>query len=78
MVAAMTRLGTLEEMDLAARLRLWDRLQRHEVIQTSGQRFRSDPKAYLKSFEDSLINQNLPSYSMLKCFNPNLFSTVRP
>ena len=64
--AATTRLGSVEEKDLvpsdlAAWRRLRQSLQRRQALRTSGRRFRSDPEAYLKSLEDSFINQALPS-----------------
>ena len=31
-----------------------------QAVRTMGRRFRQDPVAYLKSLEDSLINQTLP------------------
>ena len=36
-------------------------LERRRAVRTLGRRFRRDPVAYLKSLEDALINQALPS-----------------
>ena len=40
---------------------LRSRLERRQNIWTLGRRFRKDPDAYLKSLEDTLINQTLPT-----------------
>ena len=64
--AAATRSRPIEAADLIP----WDlsswrdlrkRLERRQKVRTLGRRFRKDPDAYLKSLEDSLINQTLPS-----------------
>ena len=47
--------------DLSAWRDLRGRLERRQAIRTLGRRFRRDPVAYLKSLEDALINQALPS-----------------
>jgi len=64
--AAATRLRGVEVADLAPwDLKAWrdlrDRLGRRQAIRTLGRRFRQDPVAYLRSLEDSLINQASPS-----------------
>jgi hypothetical protein len=64
--AAATRLrpigvADLVPSDLSAWRRLRSRLERRQAVRTLGRRFRQDPVAYLKSLEDSLINQALPS-----------------
>ena len=63
--AAATRLRPIEGGDLVpADLSSWKdlrgRLERRQAVRTLGRRFRKDPAAYLKSLEDSLINQTLP------------------
>ena len=63
--AAATRLGPIGAGDLVpSDLSSWrdlrSRLERRQVVRTLGRRFRRDPAAYLKSLEDSLINQTLP------------------
>jgi hypothetical protein len=35
-------------------------LERRQAVRTLGRRFRRDPAAYLRSLEESLINQVLP------------------
>jgi len=35
-------------------------LERRQMVRTLGRRFRRDPVAYLRSFEESLIKQALP------------------
>ncbi len=47
--------------DLAAWRGLRHGLVRRQAIRTLGRRFRRYPEAYLKSLEDSFINQALPS-----------------
>jgi hypothetical protein len=64
--AATTRLRTIEVADLipsdiAAWRKIRASLERRQATRTLGRRFRRDPQAYLKSLEDSLINQALPS-----------------
>ena len=63
--AAATRLRPIEAADLvpsdpAAWRSLRDQLERRQGVRTLGRRFRRDPVAYLRSLEDSLINQALP------------------
>jgi len=64
--AAATRLRSIETedlipSDLPAWRELRGRLERRQAIRTLGRRFRRDPVGYLKSLEDALINQALPS-----------------
>jgi hypothetical protein len=64
--ATATRLRPVETedlipSDLAAWRRLREGLERRQAVRTLGRRFRRDPAAYLKSLEDSLINQALPT-----------------
>lgn len=64
--AATTRLRTIEVADLvptdvAAWRELRASLKRRQATRALGRRFRRDPQAYLRSLEDSLINQTLPS-----------------
>ena len=64
--AAATRLrpiavADLVPSDLSAWRDLRGSLERRGAMRTLGRRFRRDPAAYLKSLEDSLINQPLPS-----------------
>jgi hypothetical protein len=64
--AATTRLRTIKVADLvptsvAAWRELRESLERRQATRALGRRFRRDPEAYLKSLEDSLINQALPS-----------------
>lgn len=64
--AATTRSRPIEAADLVpSDLSSWrdlrKRLERRQKVRTLGRRFRKDPDAYLKSLEDSLINQTLPS-----------------
>jgi len=64
--AATTRLRTIELADLiltnvAAWRELRESLERRQAVRALGRRFRRDPRAYLRSLEDSLINQTLPS-----------------
>jgi hypothetical protein len=47
--------------DVSAWRALRDRLGRRQAVRTLGRRFRRDPAAYLRSLEDSLIKQALPS-----------------
>jgi hypothetical protein len=63
--AATTRsrpigVGDLVPSDLTRWRDLRGRLERRQAVRTLGRRFRHDPVAYLKSLEDSLINQILP------------------
>jgi hypothetical protein len=63
--SAATRLRPIEASDLvptdlAAWRDLRGRLGRRQAARTLGRRFRRDPVAYLRSLEDSLINQTLP------------------
>ena len=64
--AATTRLRTIEIADLvpsdvAAWWDLRKSLERRQATRALGRRFRRDPQAYLRSLEESLINQTLPS-----------------
>lgn len=64
--AAATRLRPIDAAGLIpADLKRWrdlrGSLERRQAVRTLGRRFRRDPVAYLKSLEDSLINQALPS-----------------
>jgi hypothetical protein len=64
--AAATRMRTIEVSDLvpsdpASWRELRGRLERRQAVRTLGRRFRQDPDVYLKSLEDSLINQALPT-----------------
>jgi hypothetical protein len=64
--AAATRLRPIEVVDLVpSDLSRWrdlrGRLERRQAVRILGHRFRKDPVAYLKSLEDSFINQALPS-----------------
>jgi hypothetical protein len=63
--AAATRLRRIEVADLiVSDLTAWrdlrGRLERRQAVRTLGRRFRRDPVAYLRSLEESLINQALP------------------
>ena len=63
--AAATRLRPIDTTDLVpSDLQAWrdlrGSLERRQAVRTLGRRFRRDPVAYLKSLEDSLINQTLP------------------
>lgn len=63
--AAATRSRPIEAADLVpSELTRWrdlrGRLERRQAVRTQGRRFRQDPVAYLKSLEDSFINQTLP------------------
>jgi hypothetical protein len=63
--AAATRLrpivaGDLVPSDLSSWRDLRGRLERRQAVRTLGRRFRKDPAAYLRTLEDSLINQTLP------------------
>jgi hypothetical protein len=63
--AAATRLRPVAEADLVpSDLKMWrdlrGSLERRQAVRTRGRRFRRDPVAYLRSLEDSLINQTLP------------------
>jgi hypothetical protein len=64
--AAATRLRSIgtEDLilsDLTAWRELRGRLERRQAVRTLGRRFRRDPAGYLKSLEEALINQTLPS-----------------
>jgi hypothetical protein len=64
--AAATRLRPIEvaelvPSDLLGWRDLRGRLERRQAVRTLGRRFRQDPMAYLRSLEDSLIKQALPS-----------------
>ncbi len=64
--AAATRsraidVADLVPSDLSSWRELRGRLERRRAVRTLGRRFRQDPAAYLKSLEESLINQALPS-----------------
>jgi hypothetical protein len=64
--AATTRLRTIEIADLvptnvAAWRDLRKSLERRQATRALGRRFRRDPQAYLRSLEESLINQTLLS-----------------
>ena len=63
--AAATRLRPVTAADLVpSDLKSWrdlrGSLERRQAVRTLGRRFRRDPVAYLRSLEDSLINQTLP------------------
>jgi hypothetical protein len=63
--AAATRIRPIEAADLVpSDLPSWrdlrGRLERRQAIRTLGRRFRRDPAAYLRSLEETLINQTLP------------------
>jgi hypothetical protein len=63
--AAATRLRPIEvaelvPSDLSSWRDLRGRLERRQAVRTLGRRFRHDPIAYLRSLEDSFINQALP------------------
>jgi hypothetical protein len=47
--------------DLTAWRELRRSLGRRQVVRAQGRRFRSDPAAYLRSLEEALINQALPT-----------------
>jgi hypothetical protein len=64
--AAATRLRSIAVEDLVPRgLDAWRELrgslERRRAVRTLGRRFRRDPVAYLRSLEESLIKQALPS-----------------
>jgi hypothetical protein len=64
--AAATRLRAIEvadliPLDIGAWRKVRQSLVRRQATRTLGRRFRRDPQAYLRSLEDSLINQALPS-----------------
>jgi hypothetical protein len=64
--AAATRLRPIDAAGLIpADLKKWrdlrGSLERRRAVRTLGRRFRRDPAGYLKSLEDSLINQALPA-----------------
>ncbi len=63
--ASATRLRPIEvaelvPSDLSSWRELRGRLERRQAVRTLGRRFRQDPAAYLRSLEDSFINQALP------------------
>lgn len=63
--ATATRLRPIEVEDLVpSDLKAWrdlrSSLERRQAVRTLGRRFRRDPVAYLRSLEESLINQALP------------------
>jgi hypothetical protein len=63
--AAASRLRPIEAADLIpsdpeAWRQLRGSLERRRAVRTLGRRFRRDPVAYLRSLEESLINQALP------------------
>ena len=63
--SAATRLRSIEVADLVpSDLEAWrdlrGSLERRRDVRTLGRRFRRDPVAYLRSLEESLINQALP------------------
>lgn len=63
--SAATRLRPIGPEDLVpSDLKAWRELrgslERRQAVRTLGRRFRRDPVAYLRSLEDSLINQSLP------------------
>ena len=63
--AAATRLRPIDATDLVpSDLKKWrdlrGSLERRQAARTMGCRFRRDPEAYLRSLENSLINQALP------------------
>ena len=64
--SAATRLRSVTVADLVpGDLKLWrdlrGSLERRQAVRTLGRRFRRDPVAYLRSLEESLIRQALPS-----------------
>jgi hypothetical protein len=64
--AAATRLRPIGVSDLVPNdLKRWRELrgslERRQAVRTLGRRFRRDPVAYLRSLEESLINQALPT-----------------
>jgi hypothetical protein len=64
--AAATRLRPIEAADLVPSDReawraLRGSLERRQAVRTLGRRFRRDPAAYLRSLEESLIKQALPT-----------------
>ncbi len=63
--AAATRLRRVDAADLIpTELEAWralrGSLERRQAVRTLGRRFRRDPAVYLRSLEESLINQALP------------------
>jgi hypothetical protein len=63
--AAATRLRPIDTTDLIPTDRkawrdLRGSLERRQAVRTLGRRFRRDPSTYLRSLEESLINQALP------------------
>jgi hypothetical protein len=64
--SAATRLRAVEgsdlvPSDLSAWRELREGLERRQAVRTLGRHFRRDSAAYLKTLEDSIINQALPS-----------------
>ena len=64
--SAATRMRPVEgwdlvPSDLSAWRELRDGLERRQAVRTLGRHFRRDPAGYLKTLEDSIINQPLPS-----------------
>ena len=64
--AAATRLRPIAASDLVPRdqeawRQLRGSLERRQAVRTMGRRFRRDPVAYLRSLEETLIKQALPS-----------------
>ena len=55
-----SRWRTWSPSDLEAWRDLRGSLERRQAVRTLGRRFRRDPVAYLRSLEESLINQALP------------------
>ncbi len=62
--SAATRLRPIAATDLVVSVSAWrdlrGRLERRQAVRTRGRRFRRDPDAYLRSLEETLINQALP------------------
>src|SRR5262245_7407415 len=64
--AAATRLRSIEVADLVpADVQAWrdlrGALEQRQAVRTLGRRFRHDPAGYLRSLEESLIKQTLPT-----------------
>ena len=64
--SAATRLRPITTMDLApSDLQAWrtlrSSLEHRQDVRTLGRRFRQNPDVYLRSLEDAIINQALPS-----------------
>jgi hypothetical protein len=64
LASAATRLRPIEAADLVVSVSAWrdlrGRLERRQAVRMLGRRFRCDPDAYLRSLEETLINQALP------------------